>query len=91
MSKNSDKYVRFYFGVSVSCLIPPDPREKRDDVSDDKWDDFCLEKLRVDVEAKLSKEGFDVAYRKHAPIDDGKKRCPRSRSALRRWRVRPMS
>ena len=62
MSRNADKHVRFYFGVSVSYLIPPDPHVKRDDVSDDKWEDGYLEKLRVDIEAKLSKEGFDVAY-----------------------------
>ena len=69
MSRSSKRHVRFYFGVSVSYLIPPNPHGKRDDVSDNKWEDGYLEKLRSDVEAKLSKEGFDVAYRKHAPID----------------------
>jgi hypothetical protein len=69
MSRNADKHVRFYFGVSVSYLIPQNPHVKRDNVSDDKWEDDYLDGLRVDVEDKLPKEGFDVAYRKHTPID----------------------
>jgi hypothetical protein len=69
MSKNSEKHVRFYFSVTVSYLIPQDPHVKREDISEDKWEDGHLKKLQDDVEARLSKEGFDVAYRKHAPID----------------------
>jgi hypothetical protein len=70
MSKKPAKPVRFYFGVFVSYLIPPNPHTKRGGLSKDKWEDGYLEKLRDDVSARLSKEGFDAAYRKHAPIDN---------------------
>jgi len=69
MPDQSDRHVRFYFGVSISCLIPPNPHGKRDDVPDDVWEDRYLEPLRGDLEARLSKDGFQVIYRKHVPID----------------------
>ena len=69
MAEKSDQYVRFYFGVSISYLIPPNPYGKRDHVADENWADRCLERLRADIEAKISKEGFEVAYRKHATIN----------------------
>jgi predicted nucleic acid-binding Zn finger protein len=64
-----DKHVRFYFGVSVSCLIPPNPHGKRDGVSDDDWREDNLRQVSNDLDTKLSEVGFEVAYRKHKPID----------------------
>ena len=71
MAEKSDTYVRFYFGVSISYLIPPTPYGKRD--PDENWADCCLERLRADIEAKISKEGFEVAYRKQATIDSARR------------------
>lgn len=73
MPEKDDKHVRFYFGFSISHIIPPNPHTKRDKVSDEDWEDRYLDELRSDVEAKLSKEGFDVAYRKHSPADSGQR------------------
>jgi hypothetical protein len=50
-------------------LIPPNPHTKREGVLDKEWEDSYLDKLRGDIEKKLSSEGFDVAYRKHKPIN----------------------
>jgi hypothetical protein len=73
MAEKSDKYVRFYFGVSISCLIPPNPDGKHDHVPEEnrkrRWERRCLNRLLADIEAELSKEGFVVGYRKHVPID----------------------
>jgi hypothetical protein len=72
MADLSDKYVRFYFGVSISCLIPPNPGPHESGGILGPWPKRCLERLRADIEAKISEAGFEVlevAYRKHATID----------------------
>src|SRR5271156_1211800 len=61
--------VRFYFVVSVSCLIPRDPNVNSKTASWSDWETSYLEGLRQDVEAKLPKDGFHIEYRKHSPID----------------------
>src|ERR1700709_1666418 len=68
MPGESEPYVRFYFSVTISCLIPRNPHGKRDRVPDEKWEEGCLGGVRNDLQAKLSKAEFDVAYRKHVPI-----------------------
>jgi hypothetical protein len=70
MAEKSDNYVRFYFGVSISYLMPPNPYGKHDHAPEEKWARRCFKRLQADIAAKISKEGFEVAYRKHTTIDD---------------------
>ena len=70
MSSDLDRHVRFYFGVSVSCLIPPNPHRKRDGIPDDQWEEDYLGPMLNDLKAKLSNDGFEIAFRKHVPVDD---------------------
>jgi hypothetical protein len=67
----SAKYVRFYFGVSISHLIPPNPYGKggRGRPFRRPWAERCMERLRADIEAKISREGFEVGYRKHVAVN----------------------
>ncbi|WP_156884568.1 hypothetical protein [Pandoraea thiooxydans] len=67
------KTVRLYFSVSVLCLIPPNPHGGRHGVPDAEWEGGCVERVEADLKARLSMAGFDVAYREHVPIDEGRR------------------
>lgn len=69
MAQKSKKHVRFYFEVTVSCLIPPIPRHQRKGMSNGKWEKKYLERVAEDLKNKIASAGFDAAYREHAPID----------------------
>ena len=73
MPDKSEKHVRFYFSVSISCLIPPNPHGKRGGALDDDWEKECMTRVLCDLKAKLSKDAFDVAYRKHVPLDSARR------------------
>ncbi len=69
MRAKPNEYVRFYFGVTISYLIPPNPHGKNDSVPDNEWEENYLERVLDDMKAKLSTDGFEIAYRHHRPIE----------------------
>lgn len=69
VAQKFEKHVRFYFEVTVSCLIPPIPRQQRKGVSSDQWEKNYLERVTEDLKDKMASAGFDAAYREHAPLD----------------------
>ncbi|WP_322050172.1 hypothetical protein [Paraburkholderia bannensis] len=71
--RESDQTVRFYFSVSVLCLIPPNPHGARDSVLDAKWEKNRLERVEADLKARLSMVGFDAAYREHMLVDEARR------------------
>lgn len=70
MAQKFKKHVRFYFEVTVSCLIPLIPRHQRKGMSNDKWEKNYLERVAEDLKNKIASAGFDAAYREHAPLDN---------------------
>jgi hypothetical protein len=70
MVKRSDQFVRFYFEIILSCLIPRDPHLKRGGISRGKWETSFLFRMQSEIEEKFSKEGLDAQYRKYTPINE---------------------
>lgn len=69
MAEKFKKHVRYYFEVTVSCLIPLIPRHQRKGMSNDEWEKNYLERVAEDLKNKIASAGFDAAYREHAPLD----------------------
>jgi hypothetical protein len=69
MAQEFEKHVRFYFEVTVSCLIPPIPRQQRKGVSSHEWERNFLDRVTEDLKVKMVSLGSDVAYREHAALD----------------------
>ncbi len=65
-----DKTVRFYFEVSISCLIPRNPHRRRGGAGDAAWEERQMERVREDLIAALPIKGLDIGYRDHEVVDD---------------------
>jgi hypothetical protein len=71
--RESDQTVRFYFSVSVLCLIPPNQHGGRDSVPDADWEKDRLERVEADLKARLSMVGFEAAYPEHMLVDEARR------------------
>ncbi|MFP3637446.1 hypothetical protein [Paraburkholderia sp. SIMBA_054] len=61
--------VRFFFDLSISFLIPRNPHNRRDGISDASWEQSCIDEAASTLAEKLNPRGFDVAYRAHHLVD----------------------
>lgn len=67
MSRNHNKYVRFYFRLDLKCLIPPNPASSGK--TSKQWEREQIESLESDLQDLMQKSGFDLAYEAHCCED----------------------
>ena len=69
MPNDPVRYVRFYFIVSIACLIPKDPDGRRSASSKKGWEQEFLGSMASEIEGKLSQDSFDAGYLDHSSLD----------------------
>jgi hypothetical protein len=68
MAKIINLPVRFYFSISISCLIPSNPSDNVDEFTDVEWERLSIRKLEAELEGILSEHGLEIAYVSHKSI-----------------------
>ncbi len=61
--------VRFFFDLSISYLIPRNPHNRRDGITDASWEQGWTDEATSGLAEVLKSRGFEIAYRTHQLVD----------------------